>query len=45
MPKICAAKFSKPEEVPSGSGYVNSTANSNPTGSNPVMKNLKKIES
>lgn len=32
MPKIWAAAFSKPADVPSGSGYVNSAANSKPTG-------------
>ena len=31
--------FKRPEEVPSGSGYVNSAANSKPTGKYPVMNN------
>lgn len=39
-PKIWALQFKRPEEVPSGAGYVISAANSKPTGRYPVMKNL-----
>lgn len=34
--------FNNPLDVPSDSGYVNSAANSNPTGKYPVMKKLEK---
>lgn len=40
MPNTWHAAFNIPDDVPSGSGYVNSAANSNPTGKYPVMKNL-----
>ena len=32
MPNTCADALSRPEDVPSDSGKVNSAANSNPTG-------------
>ena len=40
IPNIWAAALSRPLEVPSGSGYVISAANSNPSGRYPVIKNL-----
>lgn len=38
----CAEEFRRPHELPSGSGYVTSAANSNPTGKYPVMKNPRR---
>lgn len=32
IPKTWAPAFIRPDDVPSGSGYVNSDANSKPTG-------------
>lgn len=40
MPKTCVEMFMMPETGPSGSGNVNSDANSYPIGWNPVMKKL-----
>lgn len=42
VPVTWAEQLSRPEEVPSPSGKVSSTANSKPSGRYPVMKNLKK---
>ncbi len=39
-PKIWAPALIRPEDVPSGSGYVSSEASSNPTGRYPVIKKL-----
>lgn len=36
-----AEQFNNPEDKPSLSGYVTSAANWNPTGRNPVIKNLQ----
>lgn len=39
-PKMLAEQLRSPEDVISGSGYVNSAANSKPTAKYPVTKNL-----
>lgn len=36
----CADTLRRPDDVPSDSGYVNSAANSKPSGRYPVMKKL-----